>query len=292
MGFLSTVTANIRKYADEPESDVKYTDAKLREFIRMAWTDVLSELNKVSKNKVRVRMDITIVADTYSYSLPPNIQEILMLEKIDSTSGRPEWEILPNHPLAPNGPGFTIEGPTIRFDPVWKRGETLRLTYVPNGEVEVYEGTISSGTSTTITLPATGTGTLDKRPQAYAGYTIRLGGGTYTGSLDIVQERIVASYANGTRVCTITPALDPVPTNFTGMTFELVPHFAYMCEHCIAMRVAMLIAATTKDDKRLVTLTREYHQMLRNLRMNLSHLNARTGSNMQRAVRGKRGRGS
>jgi hypothetical protein len=132
----------IRKSLGETGQSGRLSDADLMNYVRTAWADVIRECNSAGDNKIRVRYEVTMVADQAEYALPPTIEQFLSFEKwTTDTPPKRLWEIIPRHPLNPAGPGFTIEGTMLRLDPTWTTAHTMVVTYVPNGDVFPHEGT-------------------------------------------------------------------------------------------------------------------------------------------------------
>lgn len=289
-GFLKSVTDKARKYAFDPAASKRFSDTELLDEVRMAWAEVQDEINRFSTQKLKARVDVAITAETADYVLPPTIGQFLMLEKIESSTGRPEWEMTPNDPLAPFGPGYLIEGPVLRIDPLWQAGYTMRMTYVPNAEAELFEATASTWDTTNgddITIPASVTdGSVDSRAKAYCGYVLRVLSATEAG-YDFKQERVITDYDNQNLKLTFTPALSPLPTSGT-VTFEVVPAHAHRYQKAIALNVARTMCLAVKDDKHAEDLRKLYQDTMRSLRLGHSQTEARTGHKFNRAVRGRR----
>lgn len=283
VGYLKRVTDHVRLFTDEAGADVKFTDANLVDFVRRCWADVQADVNRVSAFKPRARISITVVSDQREYALPPNVANFLSMEKRNAVTDDYEGvEWAPNHPLSPSGPGFTIEGPMIRFDPVWRVGETVQFTYVPSAEIHPFEGTALAAGSTT-TLAKTKTvvdGTKDARPHAYNGYVYRL----LDSSGNVTEERQITAY-DGTDP-TVAPALADAPAE--DEKFEVVPNHAYRFEHVVGLRVSRLIAALIGDADRAAMIQMEYREALRTVRLDLSQGEQRIGKQFYRRIRGRR----
>lgn len=310
MSVLTDLIADIRKLVDDPVVSAKYSDTELLRLVRTSWDEVMREITATASNKVRVRYDITIVADQREYVLPPTVDKLVAFEKRNA-DGDFQWEMIPRDLFHPAGPGFTIEGPRLYLDPVWKEGETLTVVYVPNGEVPPHDGTgllivgTTSGTSLTgvtqlVLDDSPSTGSLDGRVNAYGGYVLRVltksdtnwGQSTGHTTAPIVQERVITSsgvYATDKSkfVVTFAPTLDPLPgwtagspPTLTGspagqVTYEIVPTWMALANKCIGFHVARTIAGTQGDNGRLQTMDVLYKSSLRSLKLGATNASAR-----------------
>ncbi len=289
-GFLSVVSEKIREYIDEPGTSTKFSDARILDMMRRAFADIIDDVNRASLEKIRARVDVTVVADRREYALPPYMGQFLEFKKL-SDDGDIEWEEIARHPLSPWGPGFTIEGPLLRLDPVWKTGYTMRIDYVPTGAAKIFEtGTAQATTVTASTIKpgsAVDAGAVDKHKNAYLGYIVRvLSDGTGTD-----QERVVSSEDRTTQaqpIFTVKPDFDPTPTS--TVLFEMLPAYAYRFEDLVALRVARFIAGVTGDRDRWEALNLEYQDSLAKLKLRKSQAEGRRGHKLTRVVRGRRGR--
>lgn len=285
-GFLGDVIDRIRKYASEPSLDAAYSNTDLIRMIQDAWTEVYRETCMVADWQQWVRYTLTIAAATTEYALPPNFDQILKLEKMDeSGEGVVLWEFNPRHPLSPYGPGWSIEGTTLRLEPKWSNAETLRLSYRPTGQVSVHEADATVWTSTTITFPSTvSVGSLDKRVNAYAGYIIRPITGTLPSGSFYQQERTITSYDPNTRIATFSPAWSPLYNGAT-LTYEVLPQSADAFRKVIALKVARLLAVSRANNERATMLNTEYQDAKRLLQAHFANMNQRIGKSFARGVR-------
>ena len=285
-GFLGDVIDRIRKYASEPSLDAAYSNTDLIRMIQDAWTEVYRETCMVADWQQWVRYTLTIAAATTEYALPPNFDQILKLEKMDeSGQGVVLWEFNPRHPLSPYGPGWSIEGTTLRLEPKWSNAETLRLSYRPTGQVSVHEADATVWTSTTITFPAAvNVGSLDKRVNAYAGYILRPITGTYASGSFYQQERTITSYDPSTQIATFSPAWSPLYNGAT-LTYEVLPQSADAFRKVIALKVARLLAVSRANNERATMLNTEYQDAKRLLQAHFANMNQRMGKSFARGVR-------
>ena len=295
IGFLSKVEAKIREFADEPGTSAKFSDTRILDMMRRAFSDIIDDVNRVSLEKIRGRVDIVVVADQREYALPPYMGQFLEFKKLDD-DGHIEWEATARHPLSPWGPGFTIEGPLLRLDPVWKTGHTMRIDFIPTGEAPIYEATADNSTLSTVTSPTpSGTaiaGTVDGHENAYVGYVLRIlapggVGGVGSGAPRSLQERIIASQddTGTTPVFTVKPDFSPLPGD--QPVFEVVPAYSYRFEDLVALRVARFIAGVTGDKDRWESLNLEYHDSLQKVKLRKATAEGRKGHKMTRRIRGR-----
>lgn len=281
-GYLKRTGDKVREYVDDPDASAKWSDAQIKDQIRRAFADVYSDINRQSTCKVMSRVTIEILQDVAEYVLPPTIAQFLALEeRSDDTDNFERENIIPLDPLSPWGPGFTIQGSILVFDPRPTANTTLRLRYVPSGEAPIFEGVAdASSTTTTIVTASTTEGTRDLRDQAYTGYEVT----QLNGSGEPLLHRQVKSY-DGTAL-TIFPAL---PSAWTASeTFEVVPMHAYRVEDVVALRVARFFGAISGDNERVVGLNNEYKDTLRTLRLDMAYMEQRVGQRFRRTIRGKR----
>ena len=298
-GFISRTITRIRTFAAEPETNAKYTDAILLDMIEISWAEVMAELNRASSTSLCVRHDISAASattgPTNTYLLPPTIHAILRLAKVNTTTGVVEWEEIPRSRWSPAGPGFLIEGNTVRFEPHWQRGtHTLRLTYIPSGDMRLHYGTVdgtvgasaitndTSANTCTVVLAATPTtGSLDTRPNAYAGSILRiLGDGGTNAAHDYCQERVITAYDVVTRTATMSPALTTVPVG-DAIPYEVAPLLGNAFDAVIAMDVAAQVVGIEGDGARSMSIERQFARKMRTLKLNAANQEAIVGQRFQ-----------
>ena len=297
-GFLTRTLSRIRLFTDEPSINAKYTDDNLLDLIESSWADILQELNRNSSAPIVVRHDVSVSTDATldgnTHLLPPTVGQVLRLSKVCSTTGRVEWEMMPRSRWNPAGHGIIVEGNTIQFTPYWDRGSyTLRLTYIPKGDLRLHEGTFDNSGDVAITndtdanqaevilASSPGTGTLDIRPNAYAGSVLRiLGDVGGSPTADYVQERIIRSYDVTTRTATVAPALTYVPSG-TTVPYEIAPLLGQALDIVVALDVAAQVIGIEGDAKRAASTERQYARKMRTLRLNAANLEAIVGQRFQ-----------
>jgi len=233
-GFLSDCVSLIRKATDEPSTQPKYTDADIVEYIHAAFDTEIADINIITDNAIKARMDINVVDGQQYYCLPPNCASVYKLAKIVTATNTPQWEVYPGSEWNFSGHGFSLEGNNIRLLRDWNESLTLQVTYVVNGETAIHKATADAATASTITFPSSVTdGTLDTRKNAYAGYIVRI----LESDQGRVEERIITDYNNETGVATISENWDTTPTG--TIVYEVLPQYSRLLKHVVCLRVSM-----------------------------------------------------
>jgi hypothetical protein len=264
VGFLSECVSLIRKATDEPDTGPKYPDADLIEYIHSAFDQVLASINVETDHPILVRYEVPVVQGTQEYLLPCNMAEIWRIAKIDSDTGIPAWEVWPSNPYTFRGDGFTVEGNILRFQHLNLTAETLEILYVAAGDVSIHTGTAGAGAVDSITFPASPTdGTLDIRPHAYAGYTVRTLSGVGAG-----QERIVSAYDVATRIATVRPNWTTAPDNTT--VYEVLPQYSRLIKHVVACYASLDVLANEAKSTRRAEIERQLQRKMSALKMMLA----------------------
>lgn len=271
----------IRQLLDEPEALVKYTDEQLLSYARAAWSTVIQDILNVADNPIVLRLDIAVSSTTQEYVLPPIVGEILQLAKIDPDSDLSLWESISGSRWNPAGPGFLIEGNIIRFTPKWTEAHTLRLTFIPTGDMIMHSGDTTVHSSTTITMDdSPTTGALDLRENAYSGSILRLLSATWATADNHIQERVISSYDATTRIATVSPAFNPVPAAGT-VTYEVVPMIYNLLEMVVCYFTATLLLPMEAPPKKQAAVETKYAQMLRALKLRMANIENRTGDRFE-----------
>lgn len=285
MGFLERTISRIRKFVDEPATNAKYTDADLLDLIEVEWASILAELNRTGQRPLVVRHDLSVPQGAEILQLPPIVQNLLQIVKLTRT-GDVEWAVTPASRYNPAGPGVLFEGPVIRFQPPWSGGtETLRLEFVPSGDIRLHGGTagtitnsLSANTCTVVLASSPSVGSLDTRPNAYAGSILRI---LSASTNNYMQERIIQSYNVTSRTATLAPAFEAalLPGGAT-VTYEIAPLLYQAHDFVVAMAVARNIAVIEGDPARTKFLTQRYAERMRDLRLNESAYQGLVGDRM------------
>lgn len=181
MPFLADCIADIRRATDEPATNPKYTAAILEDMISKAYSGVWQDINRLSRRKTVVRLDLGITANIDAYVLPPTCTRIIDMQQLD-TAGNVLSRFNPSSHLNPIWPGMVYEGNTLYFQDPPVSSWTLRILYEPSGFVWIHDGALlnvddDAGTVNRCRLalanvPANGT--LDLRENAYAGCILRI----------------------------------------------------------------------------------------------------------------------
>lgn len=264
-GFLGSTVSMIRQMIDSPSANAKFTDADLITYLRGSIATVMADFNALTDHPYVARVDLAIVADKQVYTLPPQVQKIYYMALIDSTSGLKIWELYPGSIWDFSGYGFRLEGNTMRLLTKWKTGYTIQIAFVPNAEPFPILGSSSTYSASTFTFPSSATdGTLDTRPQSYAGYMLRILSSSDSAAV-YTQDRYIASYNNQTRVATMVE--DFSPTLVGTVVFEVVPCFSLLFQQVWALHVAQTIMGLEGSTKQYNLLEGLYQKRLRSLRM-------------------------
>lgn len=300
-GWLSDLTEKIRRWTDEPVTSTKYGPTVLLPMIEEGIRKLFSESLLIGDRPILVRYNITIDKDVLEYVLPPNVAQVWRVAQIDSDTGRPTSEILPVGEWDP-GIGFRVEGNMLRLTSkqFYSNGDVYEVLYLPNGDVKPYKAKMTlSGTPTDeisgngLTVTFSGTlanvdGSFDKRLNAYGGCIFRIlsvtasdGTAPTTVTDDVEQERSIASStvdSSGDIALTLVRPLSPLTPGVATelVTLEIVPSFDKAFEDVLAIQVArsMMVSDGNKDRHEL--LTKEYQEVCRSFRIQVSKAQART----------------
>lgn len=279
---IGRMLQTIRQILDEPESIVKYTDEQLLGYTRAAWSTVIQDLLNVADNPIVLRLDIFVTSLTQEYVLPPIVGEILQLARIDPDTDLHLWESTPGSRWNPAGPGFTIEGNIIRFTPKWQESHTLRLTFIPTGDMIMHSGDTTVHSATTITMDdSPTTGALDLRENAYSGSIARLLSATWLSGVDNhIQERVISSYDAKTRIATVSPAFSPAP-EAGAITYEIVPMIYNLLEMVVCYYTASLLLPMESPRGKQAAVDKKYAEMMRALKLRVSNIENRVGDRFE-----------
>lgn len=268
--FLTDCIADVRRYTEEPVANAKYTDTVLARMITQSYAHIISEINRCNPEPIVASFDVTYVADTDEYILPPLMGAIWAIYSA-TDSGYKVFYSSRSH-LNPLGRQVYVERSILRVqDGLFTAGDTITVEYVPSGTAALHNGdcTVDS-TGKIITFGATvTTGTLDTHLQAYTGSVFRIVSDTDT-SYNFIQERLISSYAHVTRVATVELALNPnagdgVQSGTTS--YEIAPAIHQGLSHAVGMYLARWVVSIEGSITRSRLLNREYQDVIRNLRL-------------------------
>ena len=266
-GFLNDVVVTVRQMVNEPTTNPKYSDADMIGYLRRSIAVVMADINANMDHPVVTRGSLVIAVDKQSYTLPPQVGKLYYIAKINSTTGTKEWEILPGSLWDFTGFGFRLEGNTLRLLSKWKVGYTVEYAFVPNAEPFPHKANAAAYTTTTMTLATAGVdGTLDTRPEAYAGYLLRVLSSTDATAV-YPQDRIISAYNNQTRVATVTEAFSPALVG--TITYEVVPLFSQLLQHVWCLYTAKTILGLEGANKKYALINDLYQSALRALRITM-----------------------
>lgn len=272
--YLSRIIGIIRKAVDEPSVNAKYMDSDLILQIQAAWAEIWVDLHQVTKHPILVEMPISIEEGVRDYILPPSVGRVYRFAHVNETTGVVDREVTEHSLYNSFGHGVRIEGNMLRLGATWNTPDDYTLFYTPSGEIMPITGSyVSDVIGLVNNLPLVAghvtDGTLDTRPNAYAGYLFR----TIPGEGDPPQEeRLVVSNDATTGVYVLakdlTHPLTAAPDH--PINFELVPFAGLNLEWVVAFRAAQTILSFEGNDKRLAVIDREYVRKIRAARLYLS----------------------
>lgn len=272
-GWLSRMASMIRKWTDEPSSNIKFDSATLQLMIQQSIREMFTDVLINADRQLTARYTITIVQDVIEYVLPPNVGTILRVASMDALTDHPTQEVPPSTPWSPTALGWYVEGNMLRLRTlnVLEPDETIEILYIPNGDFRPHNGTTTSisADGLTVVLGATPTdGTLDRRPNAFGGYVFRLLNSA-DGTAPNEQERLVASHDNASRTLVLRRPLNPIPAG-DALAYELVPAIPAIFEDVLVVHVARRICEANGNVQRANMLMRTYAEKARSMRLQIS----------------------
>lgn len=292
VGYLSDCIARIRLYTDEPTDRAKYSAVDLWPIIRGQLRQVYRDIARIGDSPLIVRYDISVVAATKEYWLPGNVGSVLRLGKVDSQTNDICDVMFPRGRYNFRGPGYTLEGNVIRFEPDYNVTETLRVEYVPNGDTMIHLGTCAAADGSLTQLKVSSSpseGYFDGRPNAYLGSVLRIlsvSGSTPTvptGYLSFpVQERNVTGFDVATNKVTVKPDFDFNLSSLASgtYTYELVPYYGDELVQAVAIGVSRQLHMIAKRADAAQAMTALYRDEMRSLRDDIAHREERRGGQM------------
>jgi hypothetical protein len=283
-GFLTRSLTRVRTALDEPEINAKYGNPLIIEYLETAYADVLGDISLNSQHPLLVRYDIPLAnqASEQWYDLPPIMGSLRDVQLLN-TAGDVQGHLSPQHLTSPWGQTWRIDHNRLWIDKnTFSQFYSIRLFFVPLKPARLHDGSAAALTASTITLAATPTkGTLDRRPNAYAGAVVRILG---AATNDLMQERIICSYNATTRVASIKPDFDPVPTATSTpvvpILYEIGTTLDQVVDMAVSLYAARTIAAIEGQENRYRALDREITRMSRRIRLNAANYDAYAGGYM------------
>lgn len=295
---LYRLTQRMRRWLDESDLRTKYPDSLLVELCGEVFTEVVTDVMNWSQFKTVVQYQFSVVANTDVYPLPTNMGEVLAVRVID-TQGNIVGDLTKRSYINPFGWHWRIENGHFVFEtaPNGTANYSIRVDYVPAGDVAMFAGTVpaSALTQETINLSSlTATlGSVDRRPRAYLGCNINLYYVTNSGgsaknpsgySLTPIQERVIESVAPTTSIATFTRALDYDPSTALSGTdivhVEVLPQEAPILWPTVELALAIRIMSMEARAEKRALLEAEFAKAKRALMMRIANANMRTGHSM------------
>jgi hypothetical protein len=273
--WLNRIIALTRKYTDEPVVNAKYSTSELAVMIESAFQTILADINTSTDAPILCRYSMSLGASTQDYLLPPSVGSVRRIAKLNTTTGLPEWQLVPGSMQQLQGPSLTLEGRTLRLTPKWTSTHTVEVLYVPNGDFRLLYGTPGTFVDTEydhVLLPASPIlGTLDTRENAYVGAILRVWS---TDGDFYLEERTITAYNNATRQCTVSPNFSQLwytedVTNSKLPRVEVIPAYGRLIESIVCWYLAREIAAISGNTKKYSLAEAEYRKKLRALRLQL-----------------------
>lgn len=287
--YLYTLCERIRAYLDDPDVDAKYTnDYLVRHIISPSQADVLSRLNNTIGSPIILKFELTYDEDETHYTLPPCIQEVLRLVVVDEEGGI-LLDIVPRDRMNMRGEQWALEGAPgcfeLRLNVAYPITSTIEVWYVSNGDVHPHYGTggtlaNQSGTDR-FTLDLTPTlGSVDRRPNAYAGQILRL----LPDSPAAIEERVITTSYVTSSVWYVEVRKPFTHTADAGsLTYEIAPAGSQMLYEAIAVWGAMKMGTGRKiSQAHQSSLRTQYLQALKTIGDNLTNIQTRVGHHFVR----------
>jgi hypothetical protein len=138
---------------------------------------------------------------------------------------------------------------------------------MPNNEASIHVGTCATDLTASPTFidfdAAPSAGTLDIRPNAYAGYVVRTLSGTGAG-----QERVIESYAVTGARATVRPAWTTAVDDDT--VYEVLPQYSRLIKHIVVDYAALDILSNEAKQVRRSEVERRIQRKMTALRNTLS----------------------
>lgn len=286
---LRTIVERIRTYLDEPDADAKYTDDYIvRHTIYPSMVDVLNRLALTIGSPVILFADLTeAVTPQTRRLLPPCALQILRLVLLDEDDN-PALDIQPRDYMHRCGAGWRIEGnpgaQSLVLDEPYASIPEMTVWYTTNGDVQMHVGdgvlADNSGVDRIALDTSPQLGSLDRRPNAYAGQVIRV---IPDSDVAAVEERqITRSYlSSGTWYVDLVRPL--TETADGAVEYEIAPPGAQSLCEAVAARSAGRLGVGRKitqvhDDR----IRREYLMALKTIGDNLTNIQGRVPHHIER----------
>lgn len=268
-GYLYRGLELLREVLDEPDVLAKFSDARLIGFLETAYGEVLGEYNRVASNPVVCRYDVTLSGVTAEqfYALPPTMGSIISITALD-TSSNVVGHLNPRSITNPSGQNYRVDGNTLWIkENSFNEGYILRFHFIPTGAPRLHDGTATSITASTLIMSAAPTrGSLDMRPNAYAGAIVRILG---ADTNYVMQERYISSSDALTRTLNVKPDFNPLPGG--AILYEVGPLLGVVFDQVMVFRAAMTICSIEGvSASKYKALVQEFQRRLRCTRLSAS----------------------
>jgi hypothetical protein len=290
---LKEAIERVRADLDEPSTDAKFSDHYITRMILIpAATECMTAVNMQADNPVVFRMSFPITAGQEYYQLPPCVQQIIRLAKIDH-DGNVVMERMPRGEFNPIGPGVALEGNTLAIRPFTDTTDSdWSLWYIPSGDIQMHYsqgGEINAGEDgadvlrIAATLGDTDVGTIDRRANAYVGQVLRL-----LPEDGVLQERIIDEHYldtdNKWKIHVRMP-FDPVPDDEENVAYEIVPFVASHFWVMVARKAVFDIGNSRNiSDSNMRRKYLQYESAKKTVLDIFSNMNGRTGKYFQSVV--------
>lgn len=279
--IIKTYCEKVRHYLDDPDLDAKYDDNYLvRFFLSSAMTDVISRVSMMSDAPISVHLNLLVAAGTKYYVLPPGIKQVLRVGTVDSATGTFIDDFKPRNEFSIYGPGWSLEGNTITFNPPPAAAKTYTLVYIPSGDISCHYHSAAAGTlnaNGTFTMVVSPTiGSLDKRDQSYVGAYLRILGAS------LVDELIINTHDAASRVVSMrNVSKHPVGS----YSYEVVPFLLEPMLDAIALSASMRAGVGRKITAgHQQGLLIAYRQAIKTAYDTIGNMNARAGKSFQSPI--------
>jgi hypothetical protein len=269
--FLSRAIVDVRESTDEPQTQPKYTDARIIEQLEKAYIIILNEKNRNSRTPAVAKITKTVTQGVLSYSLPHTVASIYGVYIAGDAGGKIFYDSRSRY--NPYGRLLWIENQTLYLQStdITGIGQDLTIEYIPAGTARLHNGTCTiNADGTVVTFGATpNAGVLDTHHEAYAGSVFRhlgVDGTVVTGNF--LQEKTITAYDETTREATLDTPLSPIPTTDNGFIYyEIAPTIHKGMDTIVALYAAYSIMIPEGNSKRANGILKKYRNELRNVRL-------------------------
>jgi len=280
--FLNRMVSRIRLLLDEPAINQKYSTNEIILFIEEEYAKILQDLNRQETTQIVARYAFQTTSSITTYQLPATVGNILSVGTEDTVNGTKTFFGVGSR-LDPQGINMQIENNMIRFQdggvPTTTSTTPVVVYYLPNQCARLFHGGVTavlSASQLTFTIGISNDiGTIDQRPNAYAGCIGRI---LPTTTSEVQQDRIIQSSSLSGGVLTITLESDYNPTPAGTPSFEIAPPFPQSLDNVVGSRVAFILAGNEGNKERVRTMALQFKSDMRALRLEQANKDTMTGS--------------